>query len=149
MLKKRPNFSYKDFIAHFTASEAFKVIPSTGTTPFPSYKDFIAHFTASEAFKVIPSTGTTPFPTFLPLLKCFLEFCDGVQFSYRIFMTLPSGLETTSFQSGFKCGTQEKVFITIFITIYTGKQFLTVFNTVFFLIAVNKCGTNFALTQCI
>src|SRR5215469_446420 len=41
-------------------------------------------------FKVVPSTADTPFPTFLPLLECFLErtFCDGAQFSYRIFLNL-------------------------------------------------------------
>jgi hypothetical protein len=41
-------------------------------------------------FKVVPSTGDTPFPTFLPLLECFLErtFCDGAQFSYRVFLNL-------------------------------------------------------------
>jgi hypothetical protein len=39
-------------------------------------------------FKVVPSTGDTPFPTFVPLLECFLEstFCNGAQFSYRIFL---------------------------------------------------------------
>jgi hypothetical protein len=41
-------------------------------------------------FIVVPSTDDTPFPTFLPLLECFLErtFCDGAQFSYRIFLNL-------------------------------------------------------------
>jgi len=41
-------------------------------------------------FKLVPCTGDTPFPTFLPLLECFLErtFCDGAQFSYRIFLNL-------------------------------------------------------------
>ena len=41
-------------------------------------------------FKVVPSTGDTPFPTFLPLLECFLErtFCDGAQFPYSIFLNL-------------------------------------------------------------
>jgi hypothetical protein len=41
-------------------------------------------------FKAVPCTGDTPFPTFLPLLECFLErtFCDGAQFSYRIFLNL-------------------------------------------------------------
>jgi hypothetical protein len=41
-------------------------------------------------FKVVPSTGDTPFQTFLPLLECFLErtFCDGTQFSYHIFLNL-------------------------------------------------------------
>jgi hypothetical protein len=41
-------------------------------------------------FRVVPSTGDTPFLTFLPLLECFLErtFCDGAQFSYRIFLNL-------------------------------------------------------------
>ena len=61
-------------------------------------------------FKVVPSTGGTPFPMFLPLFECFLErtFCDGAQFSYRIFLNLFYRLETTSFQSGFKFGKQEK-----------------------------------------
>jgi hypothetical protein len=41
-------------------------------------------------FKVVSSTGDTPFPTFLPLLEWFLErnFCDGAQFYYRIFLNL-------------------------------------------------------------
>ena len=41
-------------------------------------------------FKVVPSTGDTPFPTFLPLLKCLLErtFFDDAQFPYRIFLNL-------------------------------------------------------------
>jgi hypothetical protein len=41
-------------------------------------------------FKVVPSTGDTPFPTFLPVLEYFLEhtFCDGAQFPYRIFLNL-------------------------------------------------------------
>jgi len=62
-------------------------------------------------FKVVPSTGDTPFPTFLPLLECFLErtFCDGAQFSNRIFPNPLYSLETTSFQSSFKFGKQEKV----------------------------------------
>jgi hypothetical protein len=62
-------------------------------------------------FKVVPSTGDTPFPTFLPLLECFLErtFCDDAQFSYRIFLNLPYGLEMTSFQRGFKFEKQDKV----------------------------------------
>jgi len=49
--------------------------------------------------------------------QCFLHcwnaswnaLCDGAQFTYRIFLNLPYGLETTSFQSGFKFGKQEKV----------------------------------------
>jgi len=59
----------------------------------------------------MPSTADTPFPAFLPLLECLLErtFCDGPQFSYRIFLNLLYGLETTSFQSGFKSEKQEKV----------------------------------------
>jgi len=42
----------------------------------------------------------------LPLLERFLErtFCDGALFSYRNFLKLLYGLETTSFQSGFKFG---------------------------------------------
>jgi hypothetical protein len=35
-------------------------------------------------------------------------FCGGAQFCYRIFLNLHFGLETTSFQSGFKSGKQEK-----------------------------------------
>jgi len=59
-----------------------------------------------------PYTSNTPFPTFLPLLECFLErtFSDGAQFSYRIFLNLLHGLETTSFRSGFKFGKEEKVY---------------------------------------
>jgi hypothetical protein len=62
-------------------------------------------------FKVVPSTGDTPFSTFLPLLECFLEltFCDGAQFSYHIFLNLSYGLEMMSFPSGFKFGKQEEV----------------------------------------
>jgi len=62
-------------------------------------------------FKLVHFTGDTPFPTFFPLLECFLEstYCDGAQFSYCIFLNLLYGLETTSFQSGFKFGKQEKV----------------------------------------
>jgi hypothetical protein len=39
-------------------------------------------------FRVVLFTGDTPFPKFLPLLECFLErsFCDGAQFSCRIFL---------------------------------------------------------------
>jgi hypothetical protein len=45
---------------------------------------------STAPFKAVPSTGDTPFPTLLPLLECFLErtFCDGAQFSYRIFLNL-------------------------------------------------------------
>ena len=45
---------------------------------------------SNAPFKLVPSTGDTPFPTFLPLLECFLErtFCDGVEFCYRIFLNL-------------------------------------------------------------
>jgi hypothetical protein len=48
------------------------------------------NFLSTVPFKVVPSTGDTLFPTFLPLLECFLEctFCDGAQFSYRIFLNL-------------------------------------------------------------
>jgi len=62
--------------------------------------------------KEVPSTGDTPFSTFLPLLECFLErtFCDGAQFSCGIFLNHLYDLETTSFQSGFKFGKQEKVY---------------------------------------
>ena len=50
-------------------------------------------------FKVVSSTGDTPFPMFLPLLECFLErtFCDGAQFPYHIFLNLLYGLEKTTF----------------------------------------------------
>ena len=83
VFKKRPNFCYCSFYSILS------------TVPF----------------KVVPSTGDTPFPTFLPFLEFFLKriFCDGAQFSYRIFLNLIYGLETTSFQSGFKFRKQEKV----------------------------------------
>jgi hypothetical protein len=46
---------------------------------------------------------------FLPLFECFLKrtFCDGTLFSYRIFLSLLYGLETTPFQRGFKFGKEE------------------------------------------
>ena len=61
-------------------------------------------------FKVVPSTGDTPFPTFLPLLECFLErtFCDGEQFSCRVFLNLLYGLETTSFKVFLNLGNRKK-----------------------------------------
>ena len=50
-------------------------------------------------------------PNVFSFLECLLErtFCDGAQFSCRIFLNLLYGLEKTSFQSGFKLGKQEKV----------------------------------------
>jgi len=44
------------------------------------------------------------------MLECFLErtFYDGAQLSYRFFLNPLYGLETTSFQSGFKFGKQKK-----------------------------------------
>jgi hypothetical protein len=53
-------------------------------------KSLFYNILSSVPFKVVPSTGDTTFPTFLPLLECFLEgtFCDGAQFSYRIFLNL-------------------------------------------------------------
>jgi len=78
-----------------------------------SNKDFIAIL---QHFKHCPIQSSPLYwqytvPTFLPLLVCFLErtFCDGAQFSYCIFPNLLYGLETTSFQSAFKFGKQEKV----------------------------------------
>jgi hypothetical protein len=63
VFKKRPNFSYKDFIL-----QHFNHCPLQSS---PLYCD-------------------TPFATFLPLFECFLEriFCDGAHFSYRIFLNL-------------------------------------------------------------
>jgi hypothetical protein len=45
------------------------------------------------------------------LLECFLKRTsyDGAKFSYRIFLNILYSLETTSFQSGFNFGKQEKV----------------------------------------
>jgi hypothetical protein len=62
-------------------------------------------------FKIVPSTGDTPFLTFLPVLECFLErtSCDGAQFSYLIFLNLLYDLEMAIFESGFKFGKQEEV----------------------------------------
>ena len=53
-------------------------------------KTLLYNILSTVRFKVVPSTGDTPFPTFLPLLECFLNrtFCDGAQFSYRIFLNL-------------------------------------------------------------
>jgi hypothetical protein len=53
-------------------------------------KTLFYHILSTVPFKVFPSTGDTPFPMFHPLLECFLErsSCDGVPFSYRIFLNL-------------------------------------------------------------
>jgi hypothetical protein len=53
-------------------------------------KTLFYNILSTVPFKVVSSTGDTPFPTFLPLLECFLErtFCDSAQFSYRIFLNL-------------------------------------------------------------
>jgi hypothetical protein len=53
-------------------------------------KTLFYNILSTVPFKVVHSTGDTPFPTFVPLLECFLErtFCDGAQFSYRIFLNL-------------------------------------------------------------
>jgi hypothetical protein len=51
-------------------------------------------------FKEVPSTGDTPFSIVLLSLECFLErtFCDGAQFSYRIFLNLLYGLKRHPFK---------------------------------------------------
>ena len=87
VFKKTPNFYYEGFIAHYTA------------------------FLALSPVKVVPSTGDAPFPTFLPLLECFLErtFCNGAQFPYHVLLNLLYGLETTSYQNGFKFRKPEQV----------------------------------------
>jgi hypothetical protein len=53
-------------------------------------KTLFYNILSTVPFKLVPSTGDTPFPTFLPLLEWFLErtFCDGAQFSSRIFQNL-------------------------------------------------------------
>jgi hypothetical protein len=53
-------------------------------------KTLFCNILSTVTFKVVPCTGDTPFPTFRPLLEWFLErtFCDGAQFSYRIFLNL-------------------------------------------------------------
>jgi hypothetical protein len=53
-------------------------------------KTLVYKILSTVPFKVVPSTGDTPFPSFLSLLECFLErtSCDGAQFSYRIFLNL-------------------------------------------------------------
>ena len=53
-------------------------------------KTLFYNILSTVPFKVVPSTGDTPFPTFLPLFECFPErtFCDCAQFSYRIFLNL-------------------------------------------------------------
>jgi hypothetical protein len=53
-------------------------------------KTLFYNILSTVPFKVVPSTGDTPFPTFLPMLECFLErtFRDGTQNCYRIFLNL-------------------------------------------------------------
>ena len=59
-------------------------------------------------FKAAPSTGDTQFPTFLPFLERFLErtFCDGVQFSYRIFPKLRVFKKRPNFLNGSPTSTE-------------------------------------------
>ena len=61
---------------------ALQILRSCCYTPY--------NILSTVPFKAVPSTGDTPFSTFLPLFECFLErtFCDGAQFSYRIFLNL-------------------------------------------------------------
>jgi hypothetical protein len=68
--------------------KVFKACPKKGRTF--TIKTLFYNILSTVPFKVVPSTGDTPFITFLPLLECFLErmFCDGAQFSYRIFLNL-------------------------------------------------------------
>jgi hypothetical protein len=63
---------------------------------------------STAPFKVVPSTGDTPFPTFLSLLECFLEhtFCDGAQFSYRIFLNLRVFKKRPNFLNGLPTSTE-------------------------------------------
>jgi hypothetical protein len=106
---KRWSFSFKNFML----SVCISYRPHVSYVSYPSYplavrlfrrvmckacskKDrtfaikTLFYILSTVPFKVFPSIGNTPSPTFLPLLECFLErtFCDGVQFSYRIFLNL-------------------------------------------------------------
>ena len=62
-------------------------------------KTLFHNILSTVPFKLVPSTGDTPLPTILPLLECFLErtFCDGAQFSYRIFLNLRVFKKRTNF----------------------------------------------------
>jgi hypothetical protein len=53
-------------------------------------KTLVYNILSTGPFKVVASTGDTPFPTFLPLVECFVErtIYDGTQFSYRIILNL-------------------------------------------------------------
>jgi hypothetical protein len=53
-------------------------------------KTLFYNILSTVPFKGVPCTGDTPFSTCFPLSECFLEctFCEGAQFSYRIFLNL-------------------------------------------------------------
>jgi hypothetical protein len=71
-------------------------------------KTLFYNILSTVPFKVVPSTGDTPFPTFLPLLECFLEhtFCDGAQFSYRIFLNLRAFKKRPNLSNGSPTSTE-------------------------------------------
>jgi hypothetical protein len=76
------------------------------------FKDFILQILSTVPFKVVPSTGNTPSPTFLPLLECFLErtFCDGAQFSYRMFLNLRVFKKRLNFLNSAPTSTEGELF---------------------------------------
>jgi hypothetical protein len=78
---------------HSSGVYNFKVAAIQGVfkkRPNVYYKGLILQHFKHCPYKVVTSIGDTPFHTFLPLLECFLErtFCEGAQFSYRIFLNL-------------------------------------------------------------
>ena len=72
-------------------------------------KTLFYNILSTVLFKLVPSTGDTPFPTFLPLLECFLErtFSDGAQFSYRIFLNLRVFKKRTNFLNSSPTSTED------------------------------------------
>jgi len=83
-----PHASSAEFFAAQKVTKTYKACSKKDRTF--AIKTLFYNILSTVPFKVVPSTGDTPFPKFLPLLECLLEriFCDGAQYSYRIFLNL-------------------------------------------------------------
>jgi hypothetical protein len=88
-------------------------------------KTLFYNILSTVPFKVVHSTGNTPFPTFLPLLDFFLEraFCDGAQFSYRIFLNLREFKKRPNFLNSAPTRTEGALFKKFGLFLNTGVYF--------------------------
>jgi hypothetical protein len=85
------SFLYNLLISYYNSSHSAQACKACSKKDRTfAIKTLFYNILSTVPFKVVSSTGDTPFPPFLPLLECFLEgtFCDGAQFSYSIFLNL-------------------------------------------------------------